>query len=151
MEWMTTTPSTPTVDEQLAAIRKASEARRRYAFIQMVAVILLAAGMLAAVAMLLPRANAAFGGMEEASNQMTAVAAQLADVDFTGMAERLDALVVQSGTDLARITDDISVALEDLPNAIAVLEAVDLESLNSSIASLSAILEPLARFFGIFS
>ena len=150
MEWMPTT-NTPTVEEQLAAIRKTGEARRRYAFIQMIAVVLLAVGMLAAVAMLLPKANAALAGMEEASAQMTAVAAQLTDVDFTGMAERLDALVIQSGADLAKITDDISVALEDLPNAIAVLEAVDLESLNSSIASLSAILEPLARFFGIFS
>ena len=44
--------------------------------------------------------------------------------------------------------EGLDTGLADLHRALAMLEGVDLQSLNESIASLSAILEPLARLFG---
>ena len=119
--------------EELSAIRQSCKARQRYAQIQMIALVAMAAGVL----LLMPRASAALA-------QVDAVVGELASVDFAGMAERVDALVAQSSASM----EGLDTGLADLHRALAVLEGVDLQSLNESIASLSAILEPLARLFG---
>ena len=103
----------------------------------MIALVAMAAGVIAFVLLLMPRASAALA-------QVDAVVGELASVDFAGMAERVDALVAQSSASM----EGLDTGLADLHRALAVLEGVDLQSLNESIASLSAILEPLARLFG---
>ena len=123
--------------EELSAIRQSCKARQRYAQIQMIALVAMAAGVIAFVLLLMPRASAALA-------QVDAVVGELASVDFAGMAERVDALVAQSSPSM----EGLDTGLADLHRALAVLEGVDLQSLNESIASLSAILEPLARLFG---
>ena len=123
--------------EELSAIRQSCKARQRYAQIQRIALVAMAAGGIAFVLLLMPRASAALA-------QVDAVVGELASVDFAGMAERVDALVAQSSASM----EELDTGLADLHRALAVLEGVDLQSLNESIASLSAILEPLARLFG---
>ena len=123
--------------EELSAIRQSCKARQRYAQIQMIALVAMAAGVIAFVLLLMPRASAALA-------QVDAVVGELASVDFAGMAERVDALGAQSSASM----EGLDTGLADLHRALAVLEGVDLQSLNESIASLSAILEPLARLFG---
>ena len=115
--------------EELSAIRQSCKARQRYAQIQMIALVAMAAGVIAFVLLLMPRASAALA-------QVDAVVGELASVDF--------ALVAQSSASM----EGLDTGLADLHRALAVLEGVDLQSLNESIASLSAILEPLARLFG---
>ena len=125
--------------EELSAIRQSCKARQRYAQIQMIALVAMAAVVIAFV--LMPRASAALA-------QVDAVVGELASVDFAGMAERVDALVAQSSASMEEAMEGLDTGLADLHRALAVLEGVDLQSLNESIASLSAILEPLARLFG---
>ena len=130
--------NTNTTEEELRAIRQSCEVRRRYALVQMLALVAMAAVVIAVALTLLPRANAAL-------SQVDAVAEQLASVDLVGMAERVDALVVQS---MDEAMAGLDVGLADLHRALDVVTGVDLESLNESIESLSAILEPLSRLFG---
>ncbi len=127
--------------EELSAIRQSCKARQRYAQIQMIALVAMAAVVIAFVLLLMPRASAALA-------QVDAVVGELASVDFAGMAERVDALVAQSSASMEEAMEGLDTGLADLYRALAVLEGVDLQSLNESIASLSAILEPLARLFG---
>ena len=107
----------------------------------MIALVAMAAVVIAFVLLLMPRASAALA-------QVDAVVGELASVDFAGMAERVDALVAQSSASMEEAMEGLDTGLADLHRALAVLEGVDLQSLNESIASLSAILEPLARLFG---
>ena len=127
--------------EELSAIRQSCNARQRYAQIQMIALVAMAAVVIAFVLLLMPRASAALA-------QVDAVVGELASVDFAGMAERVDTLVAQSSASMEEAMEGLDTGLADLYRALAVLEGVDLQSLNESIASLSAILEPLARLFG---
>ena len=133
--------NTNTAEEELRAIRQSCEVRRRYALVQMLALVAMAAVVIAVALTLLPRANAAL-------SQVDAVAEQLASVDLVGMAERVDALVVQSSESMDEAMAGLDVGLADLHRALDVVTGVDLESLNESIESLSAILEPLSRLFG---
>ena len=133
--------NTNTAEEELRAIRQSCEVRRRYALVQMLALLAMAAVVIAVALTLLPRANAAL-------SQVEAVAEQLASVDLVGMAERVDALVVQSSESMDEAMVGLDAGLADLHRALDVVAGVDLESLNESIESLSAILEPLSRLFG---
>lgn len=133
--------NTNTAEEELRAIRQSCEVRRRYALVQMLALLAMAAVVIAVALTLLPRANAAL-------SQVDAVAEQLASVDLVGMAERVDALVVQSSESMDEAMAGLDAGLADLHRALDVVTGVDLESLNESIESLSAILEPLSRLFG---
>ncbi|MGN0799481.1 MAG: hypothetical protein ACI4NU_03525 [Christensenellales bacterium] len=133
--------NTNTAEEELRAIRQSCEVRRRYALVQMLALVAMAAVVIAVALTLLPRANAAL-------SQVEAVAEQLASVDLVGMAERVDALVVQSSESMDEAMAGLDAGLSDLHRALDVVTGVDLESLNESIESLSAILEPLSRLFG---
>lgn len=72
--------------EELSAIRQSCKARQRYAQIQMIALVAMAAVVIAFVLLLMPWASAALA-------QVDAVVGELASVDFAGMAERVDALV----------------------------------------------------------
>ena len=72
--------------EELSAIRQSCKARQRYAQIQMIALVAMAAVVIAFVLLLMPRASAALA-------QVDAVVGELASVDFAGMAERVDVLV----------------------------------------------------------
>ena len=133
--------NTNTTEEELRAIRQSCEVRRRYALVQMLALVAMAAVVIAVALTLLPRANAAL-------SQVEAVAEQLASVDLVGMAERVDALVAQSSESMDEAMAGLDAGLSDLHRALDVVTGVDLESLNESIESLSAILEPLSRLFG---
>lgn len=127
--------------EELRAIRESCEARRRYAKIQMIALTAMAAVVALLALFVLPKAAAALAEME-------AAAGALASVDVVGMSERVDALVQKGSDSMDEAMRGLETGLADLDRALQVLEGIDLESLNESIASLSAILEPLSRLFG---
>ena len=114
---------------------------RRYAKIQMIALTAMAAVVALLALFVLPKAAAALAEME-------AAARALASVDVVGMAERVDALVQKGSDSMDEAMRGLETGLADLDRALQVLEGIDLESLNESIASLSAILEPLSRLFG---
>lgn len=133
--------NTNTAEEELRAIRQSCEARRRYALVQMLALLAVAVVVIALALVLLPRANAALA-------QVEAVAEQLASVDLAGMAERVDALVAQTSESMSEAMAGLDAGLADMHRALDVVTGVDLQSLNESIESLSAILEPLSRLFG---
>lgn len=64
------------------------------------------------------------------------VSRDLAEADLAGMVENVDKLVVTS-------QDGVTQALEKI-------NTMDIEALNKAIANLSAVVEPMAKFFKIF-
>ena len=113
--------------EELRAIRESCEARRRYAKIQMIALTAMAAVVTLLALFVLPKAAAALAEME-------AAAGALASVDVVGMAERVDALVQKGSDSMDEAMRGLETGLADLDRALQVLEGIDLESLNESIA-----------------
>lgn len=71
------------------------------------------------------------------------ISAQLAEIDMTEIGENINNLLVQAQTSLDN-------AEEALAKATETLDAIDIDALNSAIADLKAVIEPLARFANRF-
>ncbi len=74
--------------------------------------------------------------MEVVLDNLEVVTQELTTVDFAGMVEGVNALVAtgQAGLD----------------ETVAKMNAIDFEALNKAIATLSQVIEPLAKFFKVF-
>ena len=90
--------------------------------------------LLAAALVLVPRIVNLSARAEAVVINLENITTELEEVDFKGIAENLDALVVNSQTSLQEAT--------------AKLNGIDLESLNQAIQDLAAVVSPLARLFG---
>ena len=89
---------------------------------------------LAAALVLVPRIVDLSARADAVVRNLESITAELEEVDFKGIAENLDALVINSQTSLQEAT--------------AKLNGIDLESLNQAIQDLAAVVSPLARLFG---
>ena len=74
--------------------------------------------------------------MEVVLSNLEIVTTELTTVDFSGMVEGVNALVATG-----------QVGLEE---TVARLNAIDFETLNKAITTLSEVIEPLAKFFKVF-
>lgn len=103
-----------------------------------IAGVLLCLLLLIAMAALVPRV---LGVLRQADHTLSQV--QLTVDQAQQSLQKIDTLVQNTDTVVVENTDAVAEAMQKL-------NQVDLESLNSSISSLSAILEPLAAFLGRF-
>ena len=74
--------------------------------------------------------------MEVVLGNLEQVSTDLAAVDFSGVIDGVNTLV-QTGQ-------------SSLSDTVAKLNSIDFESLNKAIANLSAVIEPMAKFFKVF-
>ena len=74
--------------------------------------------------------------MEVVLGNLEVVTKELTTVDFAGMVEGVNTLVATS-----------QVGLEE---TVAKLNAIDFEALNKAIATLTQVIDPLAKFFKVF-
>lgn len=74
--------------------------------------------------------------MEVVLSNLEIVTTELTTVDFAGMVEGVNALVATG-----------QVGLEE---TVSKLNAIDFEALNKAIATLTEVIEPLAKFFKVF-
>ena len=124
--------------ELLAELLKSQKKDTRNEKISAIANILLCLLLLIAMAALLPRGMGVIRRADQVLSQvqMTVDQAQQSLQKIDTLVENTDSIVVEN-------TGAVGEAMQKL-------NQVDLESLNSSISSLSSILEPLAAFFGRF-
>ena len=74
--------------------------------------------------------------MENVLGNLEVVTKELTTVDFAGMVEGVNALVATGQT--------------GLEETVAKLNAIDFEALNKAIATLTEVIDPLAKFFKVF-
>ena len=74
--------------------------------------------------------------MEVVLGNLEVVTTELAEVDFAGMIEGVNVLVATGQNGLAETVEK--------------LNAIDFEALNKAISTLSAVIDPLAKFFKVF-
>ena len=151
-------PSLPAGEETLALLRRIAEdaeEQKRHARkaslaarIQMgcMAGILLA--LIVVIVSVVPRLHATLDMVDTGLEQLNQITATLAEVDFITMGNSITALAVNGSDSLTAAMAELQPTMLGVRAAIATVAGIDVNSLNDSISSLSAILEPMARFFG---
>lgn len=135
------------MQEMMEKLEKSSRQQVRYAKIQCLFSVIAAVccgAILLAVLTFVPQVQQIAAQVQDLASQAQAVMSnlesvtnELAEVDLTGMVDGVEALVSSS-------QDGVSQALDKINN-------LDIESLNDAITDLSAVVKPLAEFFGKFS
>lgn len=145
----------------LLQLEKNSRKQARYAQIQCIFSVIAAlccGGLLAVVLSLMPQLNQAVtqagdvavqagevvvqaqklaGQAETVLTNLETVTRQLAQADLAGMVENVDILVTSSQEGVSQALDKIN--------------TMDIEELNKAIGNLSAVVEPMAKFFKVFN
>ena len=134
------------LQELLIGLEKSNRRQVRYARLQCLFAILAAvccAAMLMVVLSVVPQIRQIAGQIQALGTQaetvltnLEAVTSELAAVDLGSMVSSVDALVADSQ--------------EGVKQALDKINQLDIESLNQAIADLSAVVKPLADFFGKF-
>lgn len=91
--------------------------------------------LIAEIYKMLPQINGIFDQMETVLVNLEQTGQQLGNVDFQGMIQDVDSLVV---------TGQVS-----LEQTMEKLNAIDFDALNKAIRDLGAVIEPLAAFFKV--
>ena len=133
--------------EWMAQMEKSSRQQVRWARLQclfaLIAAVCCGAALLA-VLTLVPQVQQVAGQIQELGTQaevvltnLETVTSELAAVDLESMVANVDSLVTESQDGVKQALDKIN--------------ELDITSLNQAIADLSAVVKPLADFFGRFS
>lgn len=93
---------------------------------------------------LLPQIQGITAQMQGVLGNMEQAAGQLAALDIRGIAENVETLV--GNVDMLAVS-----AQDSLKQTMTKLNTIDFETLNKAIEDLSAVIQPLADFFGMFS
>ena len=133
--------------ELLEKIEKTN--RRQLLFTQIFCGIALVAVLFCVIALvkvnqLLPQIQGITAQMQGVLGNMEQAAGQLAALDIRGIAENVETLV--GNVDMLAVS-----AQDSLKQTMTKLNTIDFETLNKAIEDLSAVIQPLADFFGMFS
>ena len=133
--------------ELLEKIEKTN--RRQLLFTQIFCGIALVAVLFCVIALvkvnqLLPQVQDITAQMQGVLGNMEQAAGQLAELDIRGIVENVETLV--GNVDMLAVS-----AQDSLKQTMTKLNTIDFETLNKAIEDLSAVIQPLADFFGMFS
>ena len=133
--------------ELLEKIEKTN--RRQLLFTQIFCGIALVAVLFCVIALvkvnqLLPQIQGITAQMQGVLGNMEQAAGQLAELDIRGIVENVETLV--GNVDMLAVS-----AQDSLKQTMTKLNTIDFETLNKAIEDLSAVIQPLADFFGMFS
>ena len=133
--------------ELLEKIEKTN--RRQLLFTQIFCGIALVAVLFCVIALvkvnqLLPQIQGITAQMQGVLGNMEQAAGQLAELDIRGIVENVETLV--GNVDMLAVS-----AQDSLKQTMTKLNTIDFEALNKAIEDLSAVIQPLADFFGMFS
>ena len=134
------------VQELLERIELSARRQVRYARLQFVITIVLAAAFAALIltcVRVLPRMQEVIAQAETVLLNLESVTTELANADLTGMVENIDALV-------SNVDDLVNTSQTGVEQAIQKINAVNFDTLNEAIKDLSDVIEPIAKFFNSF-
>ena len=128
--------------EMLELLRKIEKSGRQKNVTNILLCLFMLAAAVSCVALclmvyqLLPQINALLVQMEGVMGDLEQTARTLASLDLEGLAANVDSLTV--------------LAQESLQQTMDKLNTIDFETLNKAIEDLAEVIEPLAKFFGMF-
>jgi hypothetical protein len=89
--------------------------------------------------------------MQSVLGDMEQAAGQLAELDMGSIVGNVEALVGDVTALVGNVDNLAGSAQESLKQTMTKLNTIDFETLNKAIEDLSAVIQPLADFFSIFS
>ena len=128
--------------EMLELLRKIEKSGRQKNVTNILLCLFMLAAAVSCVALclmvyrLLPQINDLLVQMEGVMGDLEQTARTLASLDLEGLAANVDSLTV--------------LAQESLQQTMDKLNTIDFETLNQAIEDLAEVIEPLAKFFGMF-
>lgn len=128
------------LQELLARLDESNRKQARYAQLQCIMTAVMAVCFIALfvlVCNLMPQLQALTVQTENVLTNLEAVTDQLAGMDLGSMVKNVDELVSTSQT--------------GVEEAMEKLNSLDFDALNKAIRDLSSVVEPLSRFFNVFS
>lgn len=134
------------MQELLEQIELSARRQVRYARLQFVITIVLAAAFAALIltcVRVLPQMQEVIAQAETVLLNLESVTTELANADLTGMVENIDALV-------SNVDDLVNTSQTGVEQAIQKINAVNFDTLNEAIKDLSDVIEPIAKFFNSF-
>ena len=125
-------------DLKKSNLDQAVYAKRQYhqTLISTIAVLIVCAAIIFAGLTLLPKINTLLDSAITSLENVNQISQEISKIDFEGLMDDVGGLVTTTEKDLA-------VTMEKL-------NSIDFEGLNKGIEDLSAVVEPLAKFFGAF-
>ncbi len=126
--------------ELMEKIEQSLEKQNRFALIQCILSAVLVGccvGLIYVASTLLPDLQLVIQHTENALTDLETITAQLAEADLKAMVSNVDQLV--------------STSQSGVEEALTKLNRLDLDTLNKAIKDLSAVVEPMAKFFNIFN
>ncbi len=124
------------IESSNAAQEKYLRKQLRMSRISAISSVLILVVVIAIVIILLPQVIKTFDNVNQIMADLNVVTSELASADFDKMLSGVDNLITTSGTGIEQ--------------AIAKINEIDIDSLNSAIQNLNDSVEPFANFFGIF-
>lgn len=128
--------------EMLELLRKIEKSNRQKAGTNILVCIFMLAAAISCVAIclmiyrLLPQVNSLMGQLETVLSNLEQTSRQLAALDLEAMVSNVDALTVYAQDSLRQTMDK--------------LNTIDFETLNKAIEDLAKVIQPLAKFAGMF-
>lgn len=128
--------------EMLELLRKIEKSNRQKTVTNVLLCLFMLAAAVSCIAIclmvyrLMPQVSGLLGQMETVLTDLEQTAHKLASLDLESMVSNVDSLAVYAQDSLQQTMDK--------------LEAIDFETLNQAIEDLSKVIEPLAKFFGMF-
>lgn len=81
-------------------------------------------------------------------SNLNSISDELAKVEFVEMTESVTTIAVEGTESIDYAMEELDTALSSLDEALKTVTMIDVDKLNQSIEDLSAIMSPLAAFFG---
>lgn len=135
------------LQELLEHIEQSNRKQMRYARLQFVFTVIVAAALIILVltcVRMLPKFQEVATQAESVLSNLESMTTELAKADLSVMVESIDELV-------ANVDELVSTSQTGVEETMKKINAVDFESLNKAIKDLSDVIEPLARVVNRFS
>lgn len=128
--------------EMLELLRKIEKSNRQKVLTNILVCLFILAAAVSCIALcvmvyrMVPQVNELMGQLEIVLDNLEQTTGELAALDLEAMVSNVDSLVVYAQDSLHQTMDN--------------LDTIDFETLNKAIADLSKVIEPLAKFAGMF-
>ena len=127
--------------KDMEELKKSNDAQAKYAkkqyhqtMISTIAVLVVCISMLGSGLLFMPKINYLLNNAITSLENINQITSEISKVDFEGLIDDVGGLVTTTE--------------KDLEQTMKTIEAIDIEGLNDGIANLTAVIEPLAEFFG---
>lgn len=132
-------------DEIMEVMYKTARKQVNYARISTLAGVVIAVTMIAAALIVVPKTCKLIG---QANETLTEASEAISDAkEAIDSIKTMSTGITEVGEKLDTFVENNSTSMETVVNN---MESIDFEGLNSAIADLENVVEPLAKFFGVF-